>query len=121
MLHGSRNPPERTTQLLIRSPRRRGRAVALRVDIWNETGNRIVEHITRPLASGADHAAPGRAGVDEDLDGINAVAIGGGLAVVRAPGVCLGAGITPGALCCRSGSPPIPAETVRENTPNVRR
>jgi len=36
--------------------------------------------------------------------------IGGGLAVMRAPGVRLGAGITPGALCCRSGSPPIPAE-----------
>jgi len=31
---------------------------------------------------------------------------------VRAPGGG-SSGITPGALCCRSGSPPIPAETAR--------
>jgi len=30
---------------------------------------------------------------------------------VRAPGGCVGSRITPGALGCRSGSPPIPAET----------
>jgi hypothetical protein len=28
-----------------RSPRRRGRAVAFRVDIWDDTGNGIVEHV----------------------------------------------------------------------------
>jgi hypothetical protein len=28
-----------------RSPRRRGRAVAFRVDIWDDTGNSIVEHV----------------------------------------------------------------------------
>src|SRR5262249_7365445 len=33
-----------------------------------------------------------------------------GLAVCESPWSSLGAGITPGALCCRSGSPPIPAE-----------
>jgi len=36
-----------------------------------------------------------------------------GLAVCESPWSSLGAGITPGALCCRSGFPPIPAEAAR--------
>ena len=30
----------------VRSPRRRGRAVAFRVDIWDDNGSSIVEHVT---------------------------------------------------------------------------
>src|SRR6516165_9458618 len=37
-----------------------------------------------------------------------------GLAFCESPWSSLGAGITPGALCCRSGFPPIPAETARK-------
>src|SRR6516162_5572492 len=36
-----------------------------------------------------------------------------GLAFCESPWSSLGAGITPGALCCRSGFPPIPAEAAR--------
>jgi len=60
---------------------------AFRVDVWDSAANSILEHIAgiddfrgrgghllgsgRALASGADHAAPRRAGGDEDLDGIS--------------------------------------------------
>src|SRR5262249_41693459 len=39
-----------------------------------------------------------------------------GLAFCESRWSSLGAGITPGALGCRSGFPPIPAETLLENT-----